>query len=124
MELIGLLEKKADNKERVSLHEVVEIARRCFPPEEADKADNLANELVMHLQKTHRVPAEFPVPKAVVNRYTRFKYQSNQLKVEIDKAAVTREDGSPIYFDEERNRLVILDRDFIAKLSAFLRDDE
>lgn len=121
VELIGLLEKKADNKERFSLHEVVEIARRCFPPEEAD---NLANELVMHLQKTHRVPAEFPVPKAVVNRYTRFKYQSKKLKVEIEKAAVTREDGSPIYFDEERNRLVILDRDFIAKLSAFLRDDE
>ena len=121
--LIELLQRKADNKERVSLLEVVEVVRGHFPPEEADKADNLANELVMHLQKIHRVPAEFPVPKAVVNRYTRFKYQSKKLKVEIEKAAVTREDGNPIYFDEERNRLVIWDRDFIAKLSAFLRDD-
>ena len=125
VELIGLLEKKADNKERVSLHEVVEIARRCFPPEEADKADNLANELVMHLQKTHRVPAEFPVPRAVVKRYTRFTYRSNQLKVEIDKSAVAQEDSSPIYFDNKAHgRLVISDKDFITKLRAFLRNDE
>ena len=122
VELIGLLGKKADDKERVSLREVVEVARRRFPPEEAD---NLADELIMHLQsETYKVPAEFPVSKKVVNGYTRFKYQSRQLKVEIDKAAVTREDSDPFYFDEANGRLVISDEDFIAKLSVALRDDE
>lgn len=122
VELIGLLGKRADDKERVSLREVVEVARRRFPPEEAD---NLADELVMHLQsETYKVPAEFPVSKKVVNRYTRFKYQSSQLKVEIDKAAVTREDSGPIYFDEAHDRLVISEKDFITELRAALRDDE
>ena len=67
---------------------------------------------------------EFPVSKAAVNRYTRFTYRSNQLKVEIDKAAVTREDDGPIYFDEAHGRLVISDEDFIAELGTALRDDE
>ena len=121
-ELIELLQRKADNRERASLPEVVEVARRHFPPEEAD---HLANEFVAHLQsETRRVPVEFPVSKAAVNRYIRFKYRSNQLKVEIDKAAVTREDGSPIYFDEAHGKLVISDEDFITALSAALRDDE
>ena len=79
----------------------------------------------MHLQsETYKVPAEFPVSKKVVNRYTRFKYQSSQLKVEIDKAAVTREDSGPIYFDEAHDRLVISEKDFITELRAALRDDE
>ena len=122
VDLIELLRRKADNKERVSLLEVVEVVRGHFSPEEAD---HLANELVMHLQsETRRVPAEFPVPKAVVNRYTRFMYRSNQLKVEIDKAAVAREDGSPIYFDEANGKLVISKEDFITALSVALRDDE
>ena len=122
VELIEFLRRKADNKERVSLHEVVEVVRRYFPLEEADR---LSEELVAHLQsETLRVPAEFPVPKAAVNRYTRFKYQNSQLKVEIDKAAVTREDGGPIYFDEAHRMLVISEEDFITKLSAALQDDE
>ena len=122
MKLIELLHRKADNKERVSLPEVVEVVREHFPPEEAD---HLANELVAHLQsESHRVPLEFPVSKTAIKRYTRFTYQSNQLKVEIDKAAVTREDGGPIYFDEENRQLVISEEDFIAKLGTALQDDE
>ena len=122
VELIGLLGKKADDKERVSLREVVEVARRRFPPEEAD---NLADGLVMHLQsETYKVPKEFPASKKVVNGYTRFKYQSRQLKVEIDKAAVTREDSGPFYFDEVHGRLVISEEDFITKLGTALQDDE
>ncbi len=67
---------------------------------------------------------EFPVAKAVVNRYTRFTYRSNQLKVDIEKAAVTLEDSGPIYFDREHRRLVISEEEFIAKLDAALQDDE
>lgn len=121
-QLIELLGRKADNGERVTLSEIVEIARRCFPPEEAD---SLGNEFTQHLQsETHRVPPEFAVPRAAINRYTRFKYSSNQLKVDIDKAAVGHEDSSPIYFDQEHDRLVISHREFIASLSSALRDDE
>ena len=120
-ELIELLQRKADNRERASLPEVVEVVRKHFPPKEAD---HLANEFVAHLQsETHRVPVEFPVSKAAVNRYTRFKYQSSQLKLEIDKAAVTREDSGPFYFDEAHDKLVISEEDFITKLSVALQDD-
>ena len=121
-ELIELLRRKADNKERVSLYDVVEVVRRHFLPEEAD---DLADEFVAYLQsETRRVPMEFPVSKAAVNRYTRFTYRSNQLKVEIEKAAVTLDDSGPIYFDQEHRRLVISEEDFIAKLDAALQDDE
>ena len=45
--------------------------------------------------------------------------------MEIDKAAVTRKDSGPFYFDNKaQGRLVISDKDFITKLRAFLRDDE
>lgn len=122
VELIEFLRRKADNKKRVNLHEVVEVVRRCFP---LGEAESLSEEFATHLQsETLRVPAEFPVSRATVNRYTRFKYQSSQLKVEIDKAAVTREDGGPIYFDEEHRQLVISEEDFITELSAALQDDE
>lgn len=118
------LQRKVDAKEHVSLPEIVEIVRRYFPLEQAAR---LSEEFGAHLQSESRkipIPAEFPVSKAVVNRYTRFMYRSNQLKVEIDKAAVTREYGSPIYFDEEHGRLVISEEDFITALSVALRDDE
>ena len=118
MDLIGLLQSKADDNERVSVHEIVEVTRRHFPPEEADQ---LADEFVAHLQsEEHRVPAEFPVSKAAVNRYTRFKYRSSQLNVEIDKAAVTLEDSGPIYFDEAHGRLVISHEAVIAELACRL----
>ena len=121
-ELLGLFQRKVDANEHVSLPEIVEVVRRYFPPEEADC---LSEEFVAYLQsETHRVPVEFPVPKAVVNRYTRFKYQSSQLKVEIDKAAVTLEDSGPIYFDEAHGRLVISEEDFITRLSTALQGDE
>ena len=121
-ELVELLDRKADHKERGSVHEVVEVARRSFPPEEADR---LADELVQHLQsETHRVPAEFAVPKRAVDRYTRFKYRSNRFKVEIEIAAVGREDSAPIYFDRRNDKLIISDRDFITNLSAVMRDHE
>lgn len=123
VDLIELLQRKAENKERVSLLEVVEVVRGHFPPEEMN---HLANEFSKHLQsETLRVPAEFPVSKPVVNRYIWFKYQSSQLKMEIDKDAVTREDTGPFYFDNKaQGKLVISDKDFITKLRAFLRDDE
>ena len=44
--------------------------------------------------------------------------------MEIDKAAVTREDSGPIYFDEAHGKLVISEEDFITKLSTALQDDE
>ena len=85
----------------------------------------MSEEFVAHLQsEKYRVPVEFPASKAAVSRYTRFTYRSSQLKVEIDKAAVTREDSGPIYFDETHGRLVISEEDFIAKLGAALQDDE
>ena len=121
--LLELLQRKVDAKEHVSLPEIAEVVRSYFPPEEAYR---MSGEFVAHLQSESRkvpVPAEFPVSKAVVSRYTRFKYRGNQLTMEIDKAAVTREDSGPFYFDEAHGRLVISDEDFIAKLSVALRDD-
>ena len=121
-ELLGLFKRKVDANEHAKLPEIYEVVRRYFPLEEADR---LSEEFAMHLQsETRRVPMEFPISKATVNRYTRFTYRSNQLKVEIDKAAVTREDSGPIYFDEAHGRLVISDEDFIAELGTALRDDE
>ena len=121
-ELLGLFRRKVDANEHAKLLEIYEVVRRYFPLEEVD---HLSEEFAVHLQsETRRVPMEFPVSKATVNRYTRFTYRSNQLKVEIDKAAVTREDSGPIYFDQEHRRLVISDEDFIAKLDAALQDDE
>lgn len=87
----------------------------------------MSGEFVAYLQSESRkvpVPAEFPVPKSAVNRYTRFKYQSSQLKMDIDKAAVMREDSGPFYFDEANRRLVIKKGDFINALSVALQDDE
>ena len=122
VELLGFFQSKADNNERVGLYEIVELARRYFPSVEAD---HLSDEFHAHLQgEDHRIPAEFPVSKSAVNRFTRFTYRSSQLKVEIDKAAVTREDSGPIYFDEANRRLVISDEDFIAELGAALQGDE
>lgn len=120
--LTDFLHQKADDGERVRLLEIIEVVRRHFPPNEADQ---LAEELVAHLQNEsgQMVPAEFPVSKAEVNRYRRFRYQSNHLKVEIDKASVTRDDGGPIYFDEMNRRLVISEEDFITKLGIALQDD-
>ena len=119
-----LLQRKVGAKEHVSLPEIAEAVRRCFPLEEADR---LSDEFVAYLQSESRkvpVPAEFPVPKSAVNRYTRFKYRGTQLTMEIDKAAVTREDGGPFYFDEKNRKLVISEEDFITKLSVALQDDE
>lgn len=119
--LVDLLRTKADNKQRVSLSEVVEVVRRRFPPHEAE---DLADDFVAHLQsESYRVPAEFPVSAEVVKRYTRFTYRSSQLKVEIDKDAVTTDDSGPIYFDDRNSRLVISEDDLIAALRESLRED-
>ena len=120
--LIELLSRKSADGERVRLPEIVETVRPSFPAEDAER---LATEFTQHLQsETHRVPEEFPVPKSVINRYTRFKYTSAQLNIDIDKAAVGRDDSSPIYFDQVHEKLVISHGDLIASLSDALRDDE
>ena len=119
--LMGLLRMRADNEQRVGLREIIEIVRPKFPLVEAS---DLADELTRHLQSdSYRVPAEFPVSAKAVDRYTRFKYQSDELKVEIEKALVTRSDIGPFYFDEENRRLVISEYDFIVELGDALRDD-
>lgn len=110
----------ADSGERARLLDVVEVVRQFFPPADAP---NLADDLSTYLQGDARsVPAEFPVAKSIATGFARFKYRSNQLKVEIDKAAVTRQDIGPIYFDEQHRRLVISDDDFITRLADALRD--
>ena len=120
--LIELLSRKSADGDRVRLPEVVETVRPSFPAEDAER---LATEFTQQLQsETYRVPEEFAVPKEVIRRYTRFKYTSPQLNMDIDKAAVGRDDGSPIYFDRVHERLVISRSDFIARLSNALRDDE
>lgn len=121
-QLTEFLGQKASDGERALLSEVIEVARRNFPPSEAGL---LTEELITHLQSEsrHMVPVEFPISKAIINQYTRFKYDSNHLKVEIEKAAVTRDDGGAIFFDEENRRLVISAPDFITELADALRDD-
>ena len=122
VDLIDFLRTKADSGERVTLSEIVEVARRHFPLEQAD---DLTSALIEYLQsEDHRVPAEFPVSKRALNRYARFRYRSSQLNVEIEKSAVSLDDSGPIYFDQENRRLIISDDDFITELGAALQDDE
>ncbi len=123
--LLGLMQEKQAADERITLSDIDTIAREYFPSDDADRFEDLSNELARYLQgEPYEVPFEFAVAKTTLNRHVRFIHQGERLKVEIDKDAISRDDADPIYFDAARRRLVISEESLIDHLSRSLSDDD
>ena len=106
-ELSKKLYEYLDNKQRenqpAKLSEIEHIAREFFS---ADEADNLAEELVAHLNSDEvGVPSEFSVNKTRLHKMTHIVYKGDDFQLTIDKDDIGQDAGSRFYYDG--NRLVI-----------------
>ena len=121
-EVLALMKAKAEAKATVSISDVVEVARRQFPPEDADA---LVADLTAHLQgDAYQVPTEFVPATAVINRFARFRFKNDSMTFEIEKKNVSLDSTGTIYLDVHNRRLEISDEELIKRLIDAMGDVE
>lgn len=124
LELISKFREKLHHKQYITLSDIDALVRPYLSHAGEDNLEQLSNNLSVFLQnEPYLVPSEFPVSRSAVNRYARFTYMSTEMKIEIEKSAVSGSDDDPIYFDGDNDRLVISDNALIDQLRTSLRDE-
>lgn len=107
-DLLSYLTRKEKLGESARLSEVEELARPYMPAEQPGQADEMANAFVSLLNSDeHAVPAEFPVNKTILKKYTHITYSSDNWDLKFERHAVGENDAAEIIYDRENGRLTI-----------------
>lgn len=107
-DLLGYLKRKEDTEESVRLSEIENIVRRHIPDHLADNAENIADELIAHLNSEEcSVPVEFPVSSTALMRLTHISGASNSWKMSFDRKSLGTSDAADVYYDTRAQKLVL-----------------
>ncbi|EKY4875677.1 nucleoid-associated protein [Vibrio alginolyticus] len=119
--LYEYLDKKHDSGEPAKLSEIEQIARKYFP---ADEADDLAEELVAHLNSDEiGVPNEFSVNKTKLYTMTHIVYKSDDFQMAFDKDDIGQDENARFYYDGDKLVLNELPPDFKEMLDAHFQQE-
>ncbi|WP_185696409.1 nucleoid-associated protein [Halomonas sp. YLB-10] len=99
-ELVGYLTEKEESGESVKLSEVGHIVTRNIPNALADQAEALLESYMERLNsEAVAVPAEFPVSKRMLNRYTRITSAGDSWKFSFEKSALGEDEAADVYYN-------------------------
>lgn len=106
--LLTYLTEKEEKGESVKLSEVESLARRFFPADEDNIADEFADEFISRLNSDENgVPVEFPVNKPALNRSKRIQYKSDNWDLSFERNSLGTKDDAILH--------VVLYRDLESK---------
>lgn len=106
--LVEYLGRKENTRTSVKLVEIEQIIRRHIPDEMAERADELAEEILARLNSEEfSVPVEFPVSKSALTRITQIKGGTDSWSMSFDKGALGDAPGADIYYDRDNELLII-----------------
>jgi len=106
--LLGYLKRKEETKESVRLSEIENVVRRYIPDHLADNAENIAGELIAHLNSEDcSVPVEFPVSSNALKRLTHITGESDSWKMTFDRKSLGTSDAADVYYDNRTQKLVL-----------------
>lgn len=108
--LMEYLQRKIDTEKSVKLSEIEQIARKHIPETLSDRADDIANEFLTHLNSEEcGVPIEFAVSNNVYKKFTHITGESNSWKMTFDRAALGTDAAADVYYDRATNKLTLRD---------------
>lgn len=117
-ELHNYLEQKAASGEPATLPDIEGIARRFFPTDSDEQADQYADEFVTHLNREESaIPPEFPVNKTKLKNMTHLVYKGDDLHLEFDKQDIGDDPNARVYFNGSKLIIKDLPQDLIDKLN-------
>lgn len=107
-ELVGYLTEKEKNGESVKLSEVGHIVSRNIPHGLADEAEGLLEDYMERLNsEAVAVPAEFPVSKRMLNRYTRITSAGDSWKFSFEKSALGEDEAADVYYNRREGTVTL-----------------
>jgi len=129
-DLVGYLTRKENEGESVKLSEVGHIVTRHIPDDLADQADDLLGHYMTRLNSEEvAVPAEFPVSKRVLNKYTRITGDGDSWKFSFEKSALGEDEAADIYYNRDDKSLTLtripqnMEEAILEALNEFKQDD-
>lgn len=109
-DLVEYLTEKEKSDKSVKLTEVEKLARKYIPAEEPEQADKIADAFISHLNgEACSVPAEFPVNKTALTKYTHIRYKADNWELNFERLALGEGDDAQIHYDSDNNRIIIKD---------------
>lgn len=125
-DVFSYLRECITEKKTGSISDLVGIARRNLPAAyEEEERNRVANELAEYLNSEDvKVPAEFIVHAATVNKRAKIKLKTDNWQIQFEKHSVGRTEDAEIFFDRENSRLVInqLTPQVLSEISDSLSD--
>lgn len=122
--LCTYLQNQADNKQSATLADIEGIARRFFPTDDEEQADQYADDFITHLNREESgVPPEFSVNKSKLKSITHVVFKGDDLHLEFDKGDLGRDVNARVYFDGNRVIIKELPQALIDKLNQQLDGD-
>ena len=107
-DLLDLLTRKEREGSSVKLSEIEGLARRYIPSDEPGRADEIADDLIAHLNdEENAVPVEFPVSKAMLVRHRQIRYKANNWDIAFERTALGEGDDAQVQYDRDRNRIIL-----------------
>lgn len=90
------------------MSEIEGLARRYIPSDEPGRADEIADDLIAHLNdEENAVPVEFPVSKAMLVRHRQIRYKANNWDIAFERTALGEGDDAQVQYDRDRNRIIL-----------------
>ena len=98
-----------DEKRSATINDLTAIARRHLPAEYDDEMrTEVEEELSEHLNSEEtRLPSEFRVHLATINRHAKTKLKSANWQLQFEKHSLGKDENAEIWYDKVNNRLVI-----------------
>lgn len=125
IELTTYLTECAKLGKSATLSKVETIARKYFPEDDHQKADEWAEELYARLNgEKNAVPNEFPVSSTVLKKHTYIKHKAEKWDINFEVNALGITSDAEIQYDKQGAKLIIrhLPADMREKIEEALRD--
>ncbi|GAA0655798.1 nucleoid-associated protein [Rheinheimera tangshanensis] len=107
-DLTAYLSDCANSRKSATLSRVEAIARKYFPQDDHQKAEELAEQLYARLNgEKNAIPNEFPVSKTVLNKHISIKHKTEKWDISFEVSALGVTSNADIQYDQKEARLVI-----------------
>ncbi|MBV2130634.1 nucleoid-associated protein [Arsukibacterium indicum] len=124
-DLTSYLAECAQTGQSATLSKVETLARKYFPEDDHQKADEWAEELYARLNgEKNAVPNEFPVSSTVLKKHTFIKYKADKWDINFEVNALGITPDAEIQYDKQGAKLTIrhLPAEMREKIEEALRD--
>ena len=124
--LLSFLNEKIRNKETAKLSEIEQIAREFIPADNVEITDDIASQLMLHLNEKCYIPSEFPVHQSTVIKNTQIRSKTSNYDLKFEKSALGTNERDKIYYDRVHKKLILsgIPDETIAQIESELAQQE